>query len=121
MQPKMVDLCGSFSMAQGDLTRAFSRRSKKEKERDERERERERERACGSTSWPSICASGGECTGRGRGGAGRHPQESRRSQRRRRERERQHTNPFFPINFQEIYITHPDPNTPIQFSRTDLR
>jgi len=30
-------------MAQGDLTRAFSRRSKKEKERDERERERERE------------------------------------------------------------------------------
>jgi len=43
MQPKIVDLCGSFSMAQGDLTRAFSRRSKKEKERDERERERERE------------------------------------------------------------------------------
>ena len=28
-------------MAQGDLTRAFSRRSKKEKERDEREKERE--------------------------------------------------------------------------------
>jgi len=39
MQPKMVDLCVSFSMAQGDLTRAFSRRSKKEKEREERERE----------------------------------------------------------------------------------
>ena len=82
-------------MAQGDLTRAFSRRSKKEKERDERER------ACGSTSWPSICASGGECTGRGRGGAGRHPQESRRRQRRWRERERAHQSIFsnqFPRN-----------------------
>ena len=113
MQPKIVDLCGSFSMAQGDLTRAFSRRSKKEKERDERESMRFHELAVDLCEWRGMH---GEGEGRRRTAS---PGEQAAPA--TAEREREHTNPFFPINFQEIYITHPDPNTPIQFSRTDLR
>ena len=45
-------------MAQGDLTRAFSRRSKKEKERDERESMRFHELAVDLCEWRGMHGEG---------------------------------------------------------------
>jgi len=83
----------------------------------EREREREREHAVPRAGRRSVRVEG---NARGGGGAAQDGI-PRRAGGASDGGEREHTNPFFPINFQEIYITHPDPNTPIQFSRTDLR